>query len=236
VATTQAELDQPPRAHDEPMAAPTTAESQRQLAATARAAWHEEADAGTFLTGTQLAARFPPRSPRWGRKIARQAQAERNGMALVPAARDERAAGTPPGPPARSAPAAAVPASAPEADGTPAGEDLERPHWSDLLVRTVVALVALGLSYGHMLEVALLAGEPVYLAWAWPLTVDGLAYAALRRGETGKFWLAVTLLISVSANVVARFPETAMAIGPFISAWPPLALYGTHRLMSGHRR
>ena len=91
--------------------------------------------------------------------------------------------------------------------------------------------MAAAASYGHMYEVASLAGEPTWIARAWPITVDGLALAALRRGEQGRPWLILGLAVSVAANVVAQYPELAVAAAPAISAFPPLALYGTHRLL-----
>jgi hypothetical protein len=102
------------------------------------------------------------------------------------------------------------------------------------LVVLVVASVAAAASYGHMLEVALAAGEHVWIAHAFPITVDGLVVAALRRGEEGRRWLTLAVAVSVAANVLAQFPEHAQALGPAVSAWPPLALYGTHRLV--HRQ
>jgi hypothetical protein len=51
--------------------------------------------------------------------------------------------------------------------------------------------------------VAVLAGEPLWLARAFPLTVDGLAVAALRRGDAGRRLLALALAASVAANVGA---------------------------------
>ena len=104
-------------------------------------------------------------------------------------------------------------------------------HWADTAVVLVVALVAAAASYGHMLHVAVLAGEPLWLARAFFLTVDGLALAALRRGDAGRRWLALALAVSVAANVGAQFPEHAAAAGPLVSAWPPLARFGTHRLL-----
>lgn len=106
-------------------------------------------------------------------------------------------------------------------------------HWADTTNVLLVALVAAAASYGHMLEVALLGGEPLWLARAFPITVDGLALAALRRGEEGRGWLALALVVSVAGNVLSQFPEAAATAGPIVSAWPPLALYGTHRLLHG---
>lgn len=111
-----------------------------------------------------------------------------------------------------------------------------RRSWLDSAITLVVALVAAAASYGHMLHVALLAGEPLWIARAWPITVDGLVLAALRRGERGRGWLALGAAVSVAANVLAQYPELAANAGPVISAWPPVALYGTHRLLHGKRR
>lgn len=108
-----------------------------------------------------------------------------------------------------------------------------RQTWLDSTITLAVALVAAAASYGHMLDVALMAGEPLWIARAFPITVDGLVLAALRRGETGRAWLALGIAASVAANLLAQFPEQAATLGPVVSAWPPLALYGTHRLLLG---
>jgi hypothetical protein len=101
----------------------------------------------------------------------------------------------------------------------------------DSVIILVVAAVAGAASYGHMLEVAVWAGEPVWLARAFPITVDGLVLAALRRGRQGRWWLALGIAVSVAANMLARYPDLAATVGPVVSAWPPLALFGTHRLL-----
>lgn len=113
------------------------------------------------------------------------------------------------------------------ADGRPAPP---RRTWQDTAITLVVALVAAAASYGHMLDVALMAGEPVWIARLFPVTVDGLVLAALRRGEHGRRGLALGVAVSIAANVLAQFPDVAATAGPVASAWPPLALYGTHRL------
>ena len=110
----------------------------------------------------------------------------------------------------------------------------ERHGWLDQAVRLVVALVAAAASYGHMHHVALLAGEPPWIAQAWPITVDGLVIAALRSGDEGRPWLLLAMGVSIASNVLAQAPEHVAAIAPAIFAWPTVALYGTHRLR--HRR
>jgi hypothetical protein len=111
-----------------------------------------------------------------------------------------------------------------------AGQAEDGGSWVDSLIILAVAAVAFVASYQHMLEVALWAGEPVWIARAFPITVDGLVLAALRRGRQGRWWLGLGIAASVAANMLSRYPELAATAGPVISAWPPLALFGTHRL------
>jgi hypothetical protein len=98
-------------------------------------------------------------------------------------------------------------------------------------ITLTVALVAAGASYGHMLHVALMAGEHVWIAQAWPITVDGLVLAAMLSGQRGRAWLVLGAAVSVASNVLAQYPDLAHAAGPVVAAWPPIALYGTHRLL-----
>lgn len=170
---------------------------------------------GGSLTAKEIAGRFD-RSDRWARDVIADA---RNGSHPAATAPEPAAVVAP------TAPIAATPA-APVAVRQPR-------HWADTTTVLVVAVVAAAASYGHMLEVASMAGEPLWLARAFPITVDGLAVAALRRGDEGRRWLALALVVSVAGNVLAQFPEAAATAGPVVSAWPPLALYGTHRLLHG---
>jgi hypothetical protein len=128
----------------------------------------------------------------------------------------------------RAAPPAA-PASAQVADVAAP----ERRPWLDAAVTLIVAVVAAAASWGHMVHVASLAGEPIWLARAFPVTVDGLAVSALRRGEHGRRWLVLARAMSVAANVQAQFPDLAAQTGPVVAAVPPVALYGCHRLPHG---
>jgi hypothetical protein len=107
--------------------------------------------------------------------------------------------------------------------------------WLDSAIILVVAGVAAAASYGHMLEVAVRAGEPLWIARTFPVTVDGLVLAALRRGRPGRWWLALGIAVSVAANMLARYPDLAATAGPIVSGWPPLALFGTHRLLHTRR-
>lgn len=191
------------------------------------------------LTGAELGRMFD-RTDRWGRYQISQAQAEddrTNGPSPAPQdttepPRDRAPSSRDPGPTNSPSNNGSVPFPVPAPTTT---EDrpidaAKRQSWLDTLITLAVALVAAAASYGHMLEVAQLAGEPLWLARAFPITVDGLVLAAIRRGEQGRRWLALGAAISIAANVLAQFPDQAAAAGPIVSAWPPLALYGTHRL------
>jgi hypothetical protein len=219
---------------------PTAADRQ----SAAQAAYRASVTNGHPLTGTELGRMFD-RTDRWGRYQISQAQAEdvrANGPS--PAPRDATE------PPRDRAPSSRDPGlvrgnngstpfpqpaqAIPTAVARPS--DAGKHHsWLDTLITLAVALVAAAASYGHMLEVAQLAGEPLWLARAFPITVDGLVLAAIRRGEQGRRWLALGAAISIAANVLAQFPDQAAAAGPIVSAWPPLALYGTHRLLHSCR-
>lgn len=185
---------------------------------TARDAYRAQLAAGRLISGAELGRRFGL-SPRWGVDRVAEVRAE-------DAARNNGGAPT--------AELHADPTEAPEppADRHAAGVPVPaRRTWQDSAITLVVALVAAAASYGHMLDVALMAGEPVWIARLFPVTVDGLVLAALRRGKGGHRWLALGAAVSIAANVLAQFPDVAVTAGPAVSAWPPLALYGTHRLL-----
>lgn len=179
------------------------------------AAWLAASAAGEEMTGTQLAERFG-RSARWGRDRIAEARAGAGDLQVA-------------APPPRGFERHAAASERHEGGTAPSRS------WLDSAVTLAVALVAAAASYGHMYDVALMAGESVWIARAWPITVDGLAVAALRRGDSGRGWLLLALAVSVASNVLAQFPGTVAQVAPAVSAWPPLALYGTHRLLHTRR-
>jgi hypothetical protein len=93
----------------------------------------------------------------------------------------------------------------------------------------VLALVAAFVSYRHALQVVRAHGESGGLALAWPLTIDGLIYAAsmvllnAARQQVKTHWLAyfalgLGIVATLAANVAA-----GLAYGPvcaLIAAWP----------------
>jgi len=211
------------------------------LRAAARDAYRASLAAEAPLSGAALGRQFEM-SDRWGRDRVAEVQRDQN-----PTSNRQRreSAVREGGPPTRDVPgenrepepasdppvaAHAAPADPPTLEGTEQ-RPAEGGSWLDSAIILMVAVVAAAASYGHMLEVAMWAGEPLWIAKAFPITVDGLVLAALRRGRQGRWWLALGIAVSVAANTLARYPDLAASAGPVISAWPPLALFGTHRLL-----
>lgn len=211
----------------------------------ARDAYRASLAAGAPLSGAALGRRFDM-SDRWGRD--RVAEVQRYGTSsesrsqtadrdTAPVTKDEQEQTRDLGPGGQdeplvgTAPVAVSAEATSDRDAIPSGWS-----WLDSAIILIVAAVAAAASYGHMLEVALHAGEPLWIARAFPVTVDGLVLAALRRGRQGRWWLALGIAVSVAANMLARYPDLAAVAGPIVSAWPPLALFGTHRLLQADRR
>lgn len=107
----------------------------------------------------------------------------------------------------------------------------------------VVAAVAAYISYRHAYELATTHGETRGTAAGWPLTVDGLIFAAsmvllqsARRCITGwrALWLAYVMLAAGIAATVAANVAHGMdhgRIGAAVAAWPALALVGSYELL-----
>jgi hypothetical protein len=228
----------------------------------AREMWRATAADGQPMTGAELGRAFG-KTDRWGRKqieAARSGHRPAHGppgrpRRMAPGRRNAQpqsdgTAGTPNrsvGAPVDRDAGHASPSTVVTPDMTPAGPqttDGTDPRaaaaapggsWLDSVIILAVALVAAAASYGHMLEVAVWAGEPMWIARAFPLTVDGLVLAALRRGRQGRWWLGLGIAVSIAANMLARYPDLAATAGPVVSAWPPIALFGTHRLLHARR-
>jgi hypothetical protein len=205
------------------MTIPTVSNGDRRAAA--RDAYSASLEAGAPLSGAALGRQFDM-SERWGRDRVAEVQRPDIGSEreTTPANQDDPAKTQDRSPVNRDVPSGVDNLGTAPASGS----------WLDSAIILIVAAVAGAASYGHMLEVAMWAGEPLWIARAFPVTVDGLVLAALRRGRHGRWWLALAIAVSVAANMLARYPDLAATAGPMVSAWPPLALFGTHRLV--HRR
>ena len=90
------------------------------------------------------------------------------------------------------------------------------------------------LSFTHLHDLAVLAGQDEWMAWLYPISVDLLMYAAYRRLRAGHgrvaawFWFIVALAASLAANVVASLHLDAapQELKVIIGAWTAIALLG----------
>jgi hypothetical protein len=97
---------------------------------------------------------------------------------------------------------------------------------------SVVALTAAVISFSHMRQLALEAGESELASWLLPVSIDGAIVAAVSviladsragRRPAGLTWLLLALGLagSLAANIAsAESTVTARAV----AAWPPVAL------------
>lgn len=112
-------------------------------------------------------------------------------------------------------------------------------RWTTTAAVALLSLIAGVVSFGHMHELALRAGEEHFTAALIPLSVDGMIVASSmsllvdsRSGRRGSL-LPWTLLIlgsgaSLAANVAAATPTVE---GRVIAAWPSFALMGAYELL-----
>lgn len=112
-------------------------------------------------------------------------------------------------------------------------------RWPVVVARLAVgsvAVVAATVSYAHMWDVAVVAGER-WRAWLLPVSVDGMvlaaslnAWHAKRRGEDlpglTMTALVLGLLVSIGANVAAPFLPVLSGgiLSAAVACWPPIAL------------
>lgn len=112
-------------------------------------------------------------------------------------------------------------------------------RWTTTASVALLALIAGVVSFGHMHELALRAGEGRFTAALIPFSVDGMIVASSmsllvdsRSGRSGGV-LPWTLLVlgstaSLAANVAAATPTVE---GRVIAAWPSFALMGAYELL-----
>jgi hypothetical protein len=113
-------------------------------------------------------------------------------------------------------------------------------RWSTIAVVAGVAIVAGWVSYEHALAVVRAHGEAGAVAQVYPVTVDGLIYAAsmvlldaARRRATApalaRWLLAAGIGATLAANVAAGLHFGP--VGAVVAAWPALALVGSYELL-----
>ena len=113
-------------------------------------------------------------------------------------------------------------------------------RWSTIAAVSVVALVAGFVSYRHALTVVRAHGESGALAEAYPLTIDGLIYAAsmvllnaARRGGDRPTLAYAALVLGIAATLAANI-AAGLAFGPvgaIVAAWPAPALVVSYELL-----
>jgi hypothetical protein len=113
-------------------------------------------------------------------------------------------------------------------------------RWSTVAAVAGVAIVAGWVSYLHALDVVAAHGEHGILARLYPLTIDGMIYAAsmvlldaARRSVTApplaRWLLAAGIGATLFANILAG--AAYGVLGAAVAAWPALALVGSYELL-----
>ena len=115
--------------------------------------------------------------------------------------------------------------------------------WSAVVIVAGLAGVAGWVSFTHVLDVALLYGQPRPAVYAYPATVDGFIYvpgmfllnhARRKQERDGSFWYAWGLVglgavVTGFANAWAGLPHGAP--GAIVSAWPAVALVLSYEML-----
>ncbi|WP_030201958.1 DUF2637 domain-containing protein [Streptomyces sp. NRRL S-87] len=100
----------------------------------------------------------------------------------------------------------------------------------------VQAVIAGALSFAHLHDLAVAAGQDGWKAWAYPVSVDLLLVAAWRRMRTDAgnrdawLWFAIALIASLGANVATAGLLDMQHVPPWlrilVAGWPALSFLG----------
>ncbi|MFF7163958.1 DUF2637 domain-containing protein [Streptomyces sp. NPDC008086] len=100
----------------------------------------------------------------------------------------------------------------------------------------VQALIAAALSFAHLHDIALAAGQDGWKAWAYPVSVDLLLVAAWRRLRSGEAkaagwcWFVIALAASLGANVATAglldMDNVPAWLRILVAGWPAVAFLG----------
>jgi hypothetical protein len=107
----------------------------------------------------------------------------------------------------------------------------------------IQAVIAAALSFAHLHDLAVAAGQDGWKAWAYPVSVDLLMVAAwkrLRSGESkaaGWSWFLVALVASLGANVATAglldLGHVPAWLRVAVAGWPAVAFLGGTLLAHG---
>ncbi|GLF95982.1 DUF2637 domain-containing protein [Streptomyces yaizuensis] len=111
-----------------------------------------------------------------------------------------------------------------------------RAHLARVDAVLVQAVIAAALSFAHIHDVALAAGQDGWKAWAYPISVDLLLVAAWRRLRTGPSkamgwcWFVIALAASLGANVATAglldLDDVPAWLRILVAGWPAVAFLG----------
>nr|WSZ16132.1 DUF2637 domain-containing protein [Streptomyces canus] len=111
-----------------------------------------------------------------------------------------------------------------------------RAHLARVDAVLVQALIAAALSFAHIHDVAMAAGQDGWKAWAYPISVDLLLVAAWRRLRTGTAkaaawcWFVIALTASLGANVATAglldMTDVPAWLRILVAGWPAVAFLG----------
>ncbi|WP_432194485.1 DUF2637 domain-containing protein [Streptomyces sp. bgisy027] len=100
----------------------------------------------------------------------------------------------------------------------------------------VQALIAAALSFAHIHDVAMAAGQDGWKAWAYPVSVDLLLVASWRRLRSGTAkagawcWFVIALAASLGANVATAglldLGNVPAWLRILVAGWPAVAFLG----------
>ncbi len=107
----------------------------------------------------------------------------------------------------------------------------------------VQAVIAAALSFAHLHDLAVAAGQDGWKAWAYPVSVDLLLVAAWKRLRSGKSkaagwsWFLVALAASLGANIATAGLLDLSHVPPWlrvlVAGWPAAAFLGGTLLAHG---
>ncbi|MFF3819321.1 DUF2637 domain-containing protein [Streptomyces bluensis] len=100
----------------------------------------------------------------------------------------------------------------------------------------IQAVIAAALSFAHLHDIALAAGQDGWKAWAYPVSVDLLLVAAWRRLRSGEAkgagwcWFVIALTASLGANVATAglldLDDVPAWLRILVAGWPAVAFLG----------
>ncbi|MFJ6393619.1 DUF2637 domain-containing protein [Streptomyces sp. NPDC091972] len=110
-----------------------------------------------------------------------------------------------------------------------------RPHLARVDAALVQALIAAALSFAHIHDIAMAAGQDGWKAWAYPISVDLLLVATWRRLRSGTAkaawcWFVIALTASLGANVATAglldMTDVPAWLRILVAGWPAVAFLG----------